>query len=221
MEPAAPPSPRPAAPVPGRWLGMWIAPRATMRRILDAGPGASTWGLAALLGVSQALDQAANHDTGATHGLATIVGLSFLVGAVGGPAAVLLLGALARWTGTWLGGTGSAADVRAALAWGQVPGVTAMPLWVPVVLVGGREVFVAHPDLADPAATFTVLVCGLAMAGSALWGAVTSVLAVAEAHRITAWRALVATLLAGVFLAVAVGAPVALVGILGSRLSGG
>jgi hypothetical protein len=135
MEPAAAlpgpsrPPPRPEAPLAGRWLGMWIAPRATMRRVLDAGPGASTWVLAALLGVSQALDQAANHDTGATH--------------------------------------------------------------------------------------------GLAMAGSALWGAVTSVLAVAEAHRIAAWRAFVATLLAIVFLAVAVGAPVALLGILASRLAGG
>ncbi len=221
MEPVAPPSPRPASPLTGRWLGMWIAPRATMRRILDAGPGASTWVLAALLGMSQALDQAANHDTGATHGLATVLGLSVLAGTVGGPVVVLLLGALARWTGSWLGGTGSAAHVRAALAWGQVPSVTAMPLWIPVVLVGGRGVFVAHPELADPAATFTVLVCGLAMAGSVLWGAVTSVLAVAEAHRIPAWRAFVAILLAVIFLAVAVGAPAALVGLLGSRLTGG
>jgi hypothetical protein len=200
---------------------MWIAPRATMRRILDAGPGASTWVLAALLGVSQALDQAANHDAGATHGLATVLGLSVVVGALAGPVVVLLLGALARWTGSWLGGTGSAAEVRAALAWGQVPSVTAIPLWIPVVLVGGREVFVAHPELADPAATLIVLVCGLAMAGSALWGAVTTVLAVAEAHRIAAWRSFVATLLALIFLAVAVGAPVALLGILASRLAGG
>ncbi len=200
---------------------MWVAPRPTMRRILDAGPGASTWVLASLLGVSQVLDQAANHDAGAAHGLAPVVVTSVLVGAVAGPVVVLLLGALARWTGSWMGGTGSAADVRAALAWGQVPSITAMPLWIPVVLVGGRGVFVAHPELADPAATFLVVVCGLAMAGSAVWGAVTSVLAVAEAHRLAPWRAFGATLLAVLFLAIALGAPMALLGLLGSRLSGG
>jgi len=191
----------------GRWASMWFAPRRTLRAILDSGDRRAVLPLAALLGISQALDQAANHDAGARAGLAGILGAGILAGVVAGPLALLAAGWLLRWTGSWLGGRGSAAEVRTALAWGQVPAVSALPLWVPVVLAGGRQVFRAEPDLPASAA-FTVLACGLAMAAAALWGAVTTVLCVAEAHRFSGWRGLGSVLL-GVLL---VALPAAAVG---------
>jgi hypothetical protein len=95
--------------------------------------------------------------------------------------------------------------VRTALAWGQVPAVSALPLWVPVVLAGGRQVFRAEPDLPASAA-FTVLACGLPMAAAALWGAVTTVLCVAEAHRFSGWRGLGSVLLGVLLVALAAAA---------------
>jgi hypothetical protein len=168
---------------------MWFAPRRTLRTILDSGDRRAVLPLAALLGVSQSLDQAANHDAGAGAGLPLILAAGLGVGAVAGPVVVLAAGWLVRWTGSWLGGAGTARDVRTALAWGQVPAVSALPLWIPVILAGGRHVFRVDPDLPASAA-FTVLACGLAMAAAALWGAVTTVLCVAEAHRFSAWRGL-------------------------------
>jgi hypothetical protein len=179
---------------------MWFAPRRTLRAILDSGDRRAVLPLAALLGISQALDQAANHDLGARAGLPAILAAGIAVGAVAGPLVLLVAGSVLRWTGSWLGGRGSAADVRAALAWGQVPAVSALPLWIPVLLAGGREVFRAEPDLAASAA-LTVLLCGLALAAAALWGAATSVLCVAEAHRFSAWRGLGSVLLGILLLA--------------------
>jgi hypothetical protein len=202
------PAPTLAPPTAGRWLGMWIQPRATMRRILDAG-GGGAFPLSALLGVSQALDQAANHDAGARAGVAAILASCTAAGAVGGPAVVWASAWLVRWTGSWLGGAASARDVRAALAWGQVPAISALPLWIPVLLAGGGDVFRTQVELADPSAAATVLVCGLAMAAAALWGAVTSVLAVAEAHRFSAGKALASAALGLLLVAGPVAAAVA------------
>lgn len=188
------PGPASAAARQGRLLSMWFAPRRTLRAILDSGDRRAVLPLAALLGVSQALDQAANHDAGARTGVVEILGAAIASGAVGGVLVLFLAGWLVRWTGSWLGGRGSDSDMRTALAWGQVPALSALPLWVPVVLAGGREVFRADPDLSASAAV-TVLVCGIAMAGAALWGAVTSVLCVAEAHRFSCWKGLSSVLL--------------------------
>jgi hypothetical protein len=184
---------------------MWYAPRAAMRRVLDAG-GRGVLPLAVLLGISQALDQAANHDLGSRQGLPAILLGSVAGGAVAGIAFVFLAAALLRWTGSWLGGRASAADVRAALTWGQVPAVSAMPLWIPVVLVGGVQVFRAQPEIPDAAASLTILACGLAMAVAAIWGLVTSVACLAEAQRFSSWRALASVGLALFVLAIPAGA---------------
>lgn len=203
MVPAGPEPERPAT-APAPWIAMWYAPRAAMRRVLDGG-GRWAWPLAALLGISQSLDQAANHDLGSRHGLPAILAGSALCGAVAGPAFVVVAAALLRWTGSWLGGRATASDVRAALTWGQIPAASATPLWIPIVVAGGVEVFRARPDVPDAAASATILACGLAMAVAALWGVATSVACLAEAQRFSAWRALGSVALALLLLAVPAG----------------
>lgn len=187
------------------WIAMWYAPRAATRRVLDAG-GRGAWPLAALLGISQSLDRAASLDLGSRHGLPAILIGSVVSGAVAGPVFLLLAAWLVRWTGSWLGGRASAAEVRVALAWGQAPAVSAMPLWIPVVLAGGVEVFRAQPEIPDAAASLTILGCGIAMAVAAVWGAATAVVALAEAQRFTTWRALGSVGLALFVLAIPAGA---------------
>ncbi len=194
---------------------MWYAPRAAMRRVLDGG-GRSAWGLAVFLGVSQALDQAARLDLGNRHGLPAILLGAAVGGAVAGPAFVLVAAPLLRWTGSWLGGRARAAEVRAALTWGQIPTVSAMPLWVPVLLAGGVQVFRSEPDVPDAAASMTILACGLAMAVAAVWGVVTSVACLAEAQRFSISRALASLGLALFVLSIPAGA----VGIAWVALSG-
>jgi hypothetical protein len=188
-----------------RWIAMWYAPRAAMRRVLDGG-GRARWPLAALLGVSQALDQAARLDLGNRHDLPAILLGAAVGGAVAGPAFVLLAAALLRWTGSWLGGRATAAEVRTALTWGQVPAVSAMPLWVPVLLAGGVQVFRSEPDVPDAAASATIVACGLAMAVAAVWGIVTSVACLAEAQRFSLGRALASLGLALFVLCIPAGA---------------
>jgi hypothetical protein len=193
------------APASGPWIAMWYAPRPTMRRLLDAGRGGAPV-LAALLGISQALDQAASRDLGARLGLPAILAGCAVGGAAAGLVTLFTAAWLLRWTGSWLGGTGRAPQVRAALGWGQVPAVCAMPLWIPVILAGGVEVFRAQPEIPDAAASLTILACGLAMAAAALWGIVTSVACLAEAHRFTFARALASVGLGLFVLAIPAGA---------------
>lgn len=196
----APPALRPASP----WVAMWYAPRATARRLIDSGTRGAL-PLAMLLGISQALDRAATRDLGATMGLPAILSLGVAVGVVFGPLTLFLGAWLVRWTGSWLGGRGTAAELRTALAWGQVPTVSAMPLWIPILLVGGVELFRAEPHFANPADGLVILACGLAMGAAGIWGTATSVLCVAEAHRFSGWKGLASVALGLLVLAVPIG----------------
>ena len=198
--PDAATSPRPSGP----WITMWYAPRATARRLIDSGAQGELL-LAMLLGTSQALDRAATRDLGATLGLPAILAIGVAVGVAFGPLTLFLGAWLLRWTGSWLGGRGTAAELRTALAWGQVPTLSAMPLWIPILLVGGVELFRAEPRFESAADGFVILVCGLAMGAAGIWGTVTSVLCVAEAHRFSGWKALGSVALALLLVAVPVG----------------
>jgi Yip1 domain len=195
---------------------MWYAPRATVRHLIDGRAGGAL-PLAALLGISQALDRAASRDAAASMSLPAILALSVAAGAVAGPAMLYVSSWLVRWTGSWLGGHASAAELRTAIAWGQVPTISAMPLWIPVLLVGGLEMFRAEPRFADPSESLVVLICGFAMAAAAIWGTVTAVLCVGEAHRFSAWRALGSLALAVAVVAVPLGAIGMVVALLSSR----
>lgn len=199
-----PPAPAPAPRASGPWVTMWYAPRATARRLIDARAGGAL-PLAVLLGISQALDRAATRDLGATMDLPAILAIGVAVGAAIGPLTLFLGSWLVRWTGSWLGGRATAAELRTALAWGQVPTVSAMPLWIPILLVGGVELFRAEPRFANPADALVILGCGLAMGAAGIWGTVTSVLCVAEAHRFSGWKGLASVALALAVLAVPIG----------------
>ncbi len=198
--PVAPPAPRTSGP----WITMWYAPRATARRLIDSGAGGAL-PIAVLLGISQALDRGATHDLGATMGLPAILAIGVAVGTAFGPLTLFVGAWLIRWTGSWLGGRATAAELRTALAWGQVPTVSAMPLWIPILLVGGVQLFRAEPRFASPADAFVILACGLAMGAAGIWGTVTSVLCVAEAHRFSGWKGLASVALALLVLAVPIG----------------
>jgi hypothetical protein len=114
-----------------------------------------------------------------------------------------LFGALIALVGRMLGGSANASDVRIALACSRVPELVALPFWIPVLAVYGTTVFEK-----DPPFPVGVLAFLLIQAALLIWACVLKVVAVAEAHGFSCWRAFAAMVLAWlvpVLLVVAVG----------------
>lgn len=174
------------------WLTLWTRPRETIRHLIDHRPGYGVLLLAALSGISSSLGQSSNRNTGDQFGLGTIL----LVAVVFGPLFGILLLYFAGWlvsvTGRWLGGDAPPAHVRTAIAWGSLPNVAGLLLWIPAIALAGRELFTSEaPELAShPLLALLLVPVGLGWITLAVWGLVATVQGLGEAHGFSAWRAL-------------------------------
>lgn len=186
------------SPAPNPWLSIWRRPRATIRRIVESDPERHVTAIAAITGLSSALNRASNRDLGDRFDFWQILAIGLLVGPLAGVVGLYLVAALVRWSGKWLGGQASTLHLRAAMAWASVPLVAAAVLWIPELLIAGREMFTAETPRLDarpgPALLLLALVLLEAVAGA--WAFVLSCKCVGEVQGFSAWKALGNLLLA-------------------------
>ncbi len=197
---------------------IWTAPRATIRRIVDSDP---TRNVVALAAIGPAIGALAGQWSKALSNNANLsvlwplwVAASVAIQAALGVLSLFIFGAIFKWSGSLLGGVASRIEVRAAIAWSQVPGIAAGIVLLIAVLLG---VPIPHPapgTLAqiDPAFYKVMAVEGVL----GIWGLVVSLKCMGEVHRFSAWRALAAILIPPLIALVAIGFIVFVV----SRLTG-
>jgi hypothetical protein len=189
------------------FLTIWTEPRATIRRIVETNPTRNVIALAAIgpaVGAlanqwSKALDDSANLSR--LWPIEVVFAVAFA--AVLGVVSLFISGAILRWSGGLLGGVASRVEVRAALAWTQVPAIAAEIILLLAVLQG---IAIPHPTAAtmlqiDPAFYKVGIVEGVL----AIWGSIVGVYCLAEVHRFSAWRAFCSTLIPALIAMVAIG----------------
>lgn len=172
------------------WVTIATRPRATIRAIVDANPRRHVWLLAAASGLGWPV----------LGGPTAVRPLLFFIAPVGAVVLLYVNGALVRWTGSWLGGSASSAEVRAALAWSNVPTIFLLAIRVAASLLGADLLFAGRGALA-----WTIF-RGLV----SLWVSGLTLVCLAEVHRFSMLRATWSLLLAGLLLAL----PVAIVAVL-------
>jgi hypothetical protein len=198
---------------------IWTEPRATIRRIVDTDPtryvialAAVGPGLNALVGQwSKALSNNANLSVLWPLWVAGAVVIQAALGVV----LLYVTGLLFRWSGSLLGGVASAVEVRAALAWSQIPTIVAEVILLALVLIGvpvpvPTPGALPHIDPASYKVQLVEVVFGL-------WGLVISLKCVGEVHRFSAWRALVAILIPPLLVVLALGLIVFVISLLTGR----
>jgi hypothetical protein len=159
--------------------------------------------LAALAGFAQALDRASSQNLGDRITLPAIFGLSFLLGCLGGVISLYLGGLLLGWSGHWIGGRGTLAEIRAAMAWSRVPVIAALLLWAPALALFGRELFTSKTPILDASRPLTAAMMGFSVVefGLGIWSLVLLLKCLGEVQGFSAWKALGNILLLGMLLA--------------------
>jgi len=189
------------------FLSIWTQPRATIRRIVDTDPTRHVLALAALGPAlfslfgqwSAALNGTANQSV--LWPLSVAFNVAFQAGL--GILFLYISAALIRWSGELLGGTASSVEVRAALAWSQVPSI-ALTIVLILALFAGvpmPKVVPGHPIPFDAALYRVTAVAGVV----GTWQIFINLKCVGEVHRFSAWRALAAVLIPGLIIMVVVG----------------
>jgi hypothetical protein len=102
-----------------------------------------------------------------------------------------------------LGGKATSEQVRAAIAWGSLPTIVSLVVWVPQLILFDQELFTqATPRLeAHPLLAAILLGFGLIQVALGIWSLVLVVKCLAEAHQFSAWRALAALFLGSLVVA--------------------
>jgi hypothetical protein len=193
-------------------LTIWLRPRATLRRILDYDPGLLVMDLAKFSGISfffQIIEIQFNEVGSLFLELFLILILGWLFGVV----SISIAGAIFHWTGSWLGGQGSAKELRAGIAWSSIPimllliieiprkilidmhWIEALPGW----LNFGQEINLMNVPIQVNA---LLLVVSILLLG---WQGLLFVKCLAEAHRFSAWKGLAASVLGLSIIAVPIG----------------
>lgn len=186
------------------WISIWTKPRETIQQIVSSNPTRMVLLLAAISGFSSALDRASIRSLGDRLDMPMIFAIAAVAGPIGGILALYLGGALLRWTGAWIGGNGSAQNIRAAMAWSGVPLIWALLIWIPQLALVGEELFTsATPRLdADESLLFSYLGLSLIEIIIAVWALVVFLKCVGQVQGFSAWKALGNALLSALVIAV-------------------
>jgi hypothetical protein len=178
-----------ASPAGNPWLSMWLHPRVTIRTILNHDATHLVLPIAAVGGISQALNRLAQKNAADSLSFPVILLIACVVGPLGGIVSLYFMAAVLRVAGRWIGGQASAEQIRASIAWGAVPALWGAMLWVPAIgLTGGALFSSERPG---------TLSAGVLLAGSlmivqlvtAVWGFFTGLHSLGETQGFSAWKA--------------------------------
>ncbi|HVA79755.1 MAG TPA: YIP1 family protein [Candidatus Binataceae bacterium] len=176
------------------FFAIWIAPRDTIRQIIDSDPRRHVIAIAALSGALSGLEGSWLGAMSEPHTMSALwpflVALKVALFAVWAIVGLYLAG----WTITAacraLGGVANSVQTRAAIAWASIPGIAATGLGVIGLLAG-----IVTPHALRPGAfSFPPELAGLS-AILGIWGLVLEVKCIGEVNHFSAWRALAAQLL--------------------------
>lgn len=170
------------------WGSIWIAPRRTIRYLIDTNSGYAVLSLALITGAMNLCMQV----TGFLRNppIVTLL-LGILLASIGGALLGLLglysFGWLYRWVGSWMGGQATTRELRAAIAWTHLPTVAIFLVWI----IGTVAVYSQGQGDAD-AAESSQLVFGFAFVGAqfvfGVWAFVLLSRAIGEVHRFSSWK---------------------------------
>jgi len=160
--------------------------------------------LAVLSGIVQALDNVSKRGVSDRYPLLGLLAVCLIGGAIGGIVSLYVGGLVFHWSGRLFGGKAYPEYVRTALAWGSIPDVVLLILYVPLIAVFGQNWFDGSVAWLDQ--TLIAIPLSLALVFIGLIALVYKLLlliqCLAEVHGISAWRGL-GTLVVG---AAAIGA---------------
>jgi hypothetical protein len=176
---------------------IWLRTKEGMEEKLDHTTKKQIFLLIALYGITAALDNAAIRNLGERNPFERILIYSIVLGPFMGALYWFLLSDLTHWTSRLLGGSGTWKETRTAVAWATIPYSTKLVLWVPQLLLFGREMFTAKTPVIDSNLILLTLffLFGLLETIMNIGFIVVLSKSLGAAHQFSAWRGLGALVL--------------------------
>jgi Yip1 domain len=169
---------------------VWLRPRRVFRELASQPIGSTDYLLGAAQGVVGWLALSRAQNAGATTGIAEIFGKALLIGSVAGIASLFLMGAIYARLGSRAGKTSARNQVIHVLAYGGVPTIASLIVWVFTALLTGEATFeqVPHPDV-EGFVAILLRVQFFAYVLLTIWSVVIQVMGLSEIQGLTTRKA--------------------------------
>lgn len=173
------------------WLNIWIKPKQTIREVVNSDERKGFVSLCVIYGIPLALNVIQNLFIADTVPVWALLIAALVLSPFLGMAGIYVLSWLLHVSGRWIGGGATRAQVRAAVAWSNVPNVVSIVVWGALLLmfrglVFGRE-FSQMPLVGYQAGILFLLML-IEMVAS-VWGFVLLLNTLAEVQKFSLWRA--------------------------------
>lgn len=197
----------PSRPQGNPWLSIWTRPRLTIAEIVRTKPSYRFFLFCFIYGFVALLQGAQQADLGTQFSAGPILLVSAIAGFFLGFVFLSISSLLLMWTGRWIKGKGTYHEVRAAVAWSNVPVAVDLIIWLALAAVFGPFLFtqdfasVAFLQSSDISALLTpqvVLLIGLGIVRLALniWSIVILIGSLSQVQGFSIFKAILNILIA-------------------------
>lgn len=174
------------------WLSIWVRPRETIRAITATNPNYRFYLLAAIYGFPTGLQLAQSFSVASMVSLPMILIAALILSVFIGWVGITVLSGLLFWTGKWIGGKSSYQNLRAAVAWSNVPNLVDIAIWIVLLSTFGQQLFAqefAHTPFTGSELTIVTTLFFVQIV-AAVWGFILFLKMVSEVQGFSSWRAL-------------------------------
>ena len=174
------------------WLRIWTKPRETIREIIEKDPNHRFYVLSAIYGFPLLLNFAQSFSLGFRMPVGLIVLLAVIFATFIGMLGISVTSGLLYLAGRCIQGKGSYLQVRASVAWSNVPSVAQIVVWAFLISFFGMNAFDHDFAYLNFTQNELLLVTGLFLLQSiaGIWSFFILLFSLAEVQKFSAWKAL-------------------------------
>lgn len=183
------------------WTSVWLHPRKTVQYVMEYKTGSFVLMIAAITGIVHFLDQATGNDLFENWNIAAVLLVALLAGPVIGVIGLYIASGIYHALSLMLGGLGTFEESRRAFTVSSIIIVIGGLIWIPDLLILGQGNFTSDYD-------FSIGQLGWSMISLivnftvGIWSLIVLIAAIAEVHRFSAWKAVLAVFLPIIILVV-------------------
>ena len=170
------------------WFSVWCRPRRTIRAIIETNSNHGFHWLAFLYGFMMMLNISRSLFLGTAYSMPAIFLFSLVLAWPIGYVSFNISSALFFWTGKWLRRRGSYSQVRAAIAWSNVPVIVNLITWLILMGAYGPGLFADGFGKDGGVSLFQIMLCVQFIVN--VWGFVIFLHAYGEVQGCSAWMSL-------------------------------
>lgn len=128
------------------WLSMWSRPKATIRKIIDYNPNYRLIALSSIYGFVSLISSSQSFSLGQQINFYLLLFLCLIIAPVWGYIMFSISSFFIHLTGKWLKGEAKYKEIRACIAWSNVPMIGSFLLWVLLIIIFKADLFKDFPQ---------------------------------------------------------------------------